>query len=102
MAAILALYDALGGGQGLGVDGGIADDCQQQVEDLSLVACRGLDDKGGVGTAGIGVPLAAERLQALFQPAFACFVDATEQQVLKQVWQLFLLAVEIIQAHADH
>ncbi|MNP07921.1 hypothetical protein D3C76_999690 [compost metagenome] len=102
MAAILAFDDALGGGQALGVDAGVADHRQQQVEHLALVTGRGLDDKGGVGTAGVGVPFTAQGLHARFQTAFAAAVEATEQHVLEQVRQLLLLTGKIIEANPDH
>ncbi|MNG13693.1 hypothetical protein D3C84_973880 [compost metagenome] len=84
------------------VDTGLGQQRQQQVEDLALVFRRGLDDERGVGVAGVGVPLAAQRLHALFQTTFAGGVDATEQQVFEQVRKLLVGAVEIIDADADH
>lgn len=41
-------------------------------------------------------------MQAFFQAAFTGCVYAGKQQVLEQVRQLFLLAVEVIQANPYH
>ena len=86
----------------LSSNSGLGQQRQQQVEDLALVFRRGFDDERGVGVAGVGIPLAAQRLHALFQTAFAAGVDAAEQQVFEQVRQFLFGAAEIIQADADH
>ena len=102
MPTVLAFDDAPGLGQVVLVELGTLENRQQQVEDLALVARRGLDDEGGVGVAGVGVPFTAQGLHAFFQAAFAAVVDAAEQQVLEQVRQFFLFAGEVIQADAHH
>jgi phosphate:Na+ symporter len=76
------------------------DDCQQQVEYLALVLRGRFDHKGRVGVAGVGVPLTAEGLHAVFQVAFTAAVDAAEQQVFEQVRQLLFFTTEVIQAYA--
>lgn len=102
MPAVLAFHYPLGRRQGLFIDAGPGQQRQQQVEDLALIARRRLDDKRRIGVAGKSVPLAAERLHAFFQAAFAAVVDAAEQQMFEQVRQLLVGTIEIIQAHAHH
>ncbi|MNQ89473.1 hypothetical protein D3C85_1047810 [compost metagenome] len=102
MATVFTFDDALGQLQGFFIDPGVVDHRQQQVEYLALVARRGFDDEGGVGTAGIGIPLPAQCLHAFFQAALAAVVDAAEQQVFKQVRQLLALAGEVIEANTHH
>ena len=102
MAAVFALHHPLGGVD-IGVGQfGAGEDRQQQVQHLALVLRGRLDHEGGVGVAGIGIPLAAQGLHAVFQLTFSTAVDAAEQQVFQQVRQLFVLATEVVQAHAHH
>ena len=102
MAAVFALHHLLGG-----IDMGVGqlrarEDCQQQVQHLALVLRGRLDHEGSVGVAGVGVPLAAQGLHAVFEVAFAAAVDTAEQQVLEQVRQFFFFATEVVQAHPNH
>ena len=102
MAAVFPLHHLFGG-----IDMGVGqlrarEDCQQQVQHLALVLRGRLDHEGGVGVAGVGVPLAAQGLHAVFEVAFAAAVDTAEQQVLEQVRQLFFFATEVVQAHTNH
>ncbi len=100
MAAIFA-FDHLLGCFDVGIGQFSAgDDCQQQVEYLALVLRGRFDHKGRVGVAGVGVPLTAEGLHAVFQVAFTAAVDAAEQQVFEQVRQLLFFTTEVIQAYA--
>ena len=62
----------------------------------------GFDHKGGVGVAGIGVPLTAQGLHTVFKVAFATAVDAAEQQMFEQVRQFLVCAGKVIQAYTDH
>ncbi len=100
VATVLTLNDALGSRQGLGVDLGIANDRQQQVEYLALIACGCLDHERGVGIARERIPFATQCLQALFEASFARIIHPTEQQVLQQVRQFLLVTAEVVQAHA--
>ena len=75
---------------------------EQQVKHLALVFRRGFDDERGVGVAGERIPVPAQRLHAFFQTAFAGGVDTAEQQVFEQMRQLFFVAIEVIEANADH
>ncbi len=102
VTAVLALDHLLGGGD-IGVaEAGPGQDGQQQVEDLALVVGRCLDHEGGIGVAGVGVPLATEGLHAFLQAALAAAVDAAEQQVFEQVRQFLVGAGEIVEADAHH
>ena len=100
--AVFTLDDALRHLQGVGIDTCVLEHGQQQVEHLALVARRGLDDEGGVGAAGVGVPFTAQGLHAFFQPAFARVVDTAEQQVFEQVRQFLARAREVVEADAHH
>ena len=100
--AVLTLDHPLGGVDSIVVDACLGQQRQQQVEHLALVFRRGFDDERGVGIAGERVPVTTQRLHALFQTAFASGIDAAEQQVFEQMRQLFLVAIEVIQANADH
>ena len=102
MAAVFTLDHAFGGVDRVVVNAGLGQQSQQQIEHLALVLRRGFDDEGGVGIAGEGVPFAAQGLHAFFETTFASGVNAAEQQMFEQVWQLFFVAVKIVETDADH
>lgn len=102
MAAVFTFNHTLGGVDGVVVDARLCEQSEQQVEHFALIFRRRFDDEGGIGVAGERIPVTAQRLHAFFQPPFASGVDAAEQQVLKQVRQLLVIAIEIIEADADH
>ncbi|MNN45175.1 hypothetical protein D3C81_1594950 [compost metagenome] len=85
MAAIFTLDHLLGRVDRAVVEAGLGQQRQQQVEYLTLVFRRGLDDESRIGIAGEGIPLTAQGLHALLQATFATGVNAAEQQVFQQM-----------------
>ncbi len=101
VAAVFTFDHLFGGIDRVVVDAGFGQQRQEQVEDFALVLRRSLDDKGGVGVAGKGIPFPAEALHAFLQPSFAAGIDAAEQHMLQQVWQFLVGAGKVVDAHAD-
>ena len=102
VATVLTLHHLLGRIDCIVVKTGLGQQGQQQIQHFALVFRRRFDDECGVGVAGVGIPLAAQGLHALFQPTFAGGVDAAEQQMFEQVRQLLVGATEVIQTDAHH
>ncbi len=100
MPAIFAFDDFFRQFKCILVELSLAENRQQQIKDLALIAGRRLDYEGRVGAAGVSIPLATKRLHAFLKTTLAAVVDTAEQQVFQQVRQFPAVAWEIVEADA--